>query len=83
MHKEPNLTFVWKGQPRVIIRRNLEFFEYQMLHTKFLIGWSILEKGFKGITTYGHGGHLGHVTLPISINLSPLVPEAEGEVGVP
>ena len=42
-----------------------------MLHTKFqshrFIG-SGEENFFKVFTIYGHGGHLGHVTLLICIN---------------
>ena len=41
-----------------------------MLHAKFkIIGHLVLEKKiFKVFTIYGHGGHLGHVTLTIYIN---------------
>ena len=49
-----------------------------MLHTKFQGHWSIAsgeEDCFKVFTIYGHGGHVGHVTLLICINFhshSPL-----------
>ena len=40
-----------------------------MLHTKFrenLPAYSGEEGFFKGLTIYGHGGHLGHVTSILS-----------------
>ena len=45
--------------------------ESSMLHTKFLeIGPPVPEKMFfKVFTIYGHGGHLGHVTWTIYINI--------------
>ena len=42
-----------------------------MLHTKFQGHWSIgsgEEDFFKGFNTYGHGGHVGHVTQTIYVN---------------
>ena len=49
-----------------------------MQHTKFQGHWSIgsgKEDFFKVFTIYGHGGHVGHVTQLIGINVhfhSPL-----------
>ena len=42
-----------------------------MIHAKFkIIGLLVLEKEIlKVFTIYGHGGHLGHVTCTIYINL--------------
>ena len=47
-----------------------------MLHTKFHENPSIGsgEEDFKVFTVYGHGGHLGHVTLTIYINFRPPFP---------
>ena len=43
-----------------------------MLHAKLIIGRLVLEKKIlKIFTIYGHGGHLGHVTWTIYINLYP------------
>ena len=47
-----------------------------MLHTKFQ-GHQFIGSGedfFKVFTIYGHGGHLGHVTLLICINFHSHVP---------
>ena len=37
-----------------------------MLHAKFHSNWS---NGSGGVLPYGHGGHLGHVTWIIYINI--------------
>ena len=34
-----------------------------------IIGLPVLEKIFKRLTIYGHGGHLGHVTCTIYVNV--------------
>ena len=49
-----------------------------MLHTKFReIGLPVPEKIFRGgFTTYGHDGHLGHVTSIMSSDFHFLVPES-------
>ena len=40
-----------------------------MLRTKFKCNWSVgVGDGFEGSTTYGHGGHIGHVTWTVSAN---------------
>ena len=62
----------FKGQPRIIIWRNLVILEYPMLHTKFQDHWlfgSGEEDFLKVFTIYGYGGHLGHLNSPVSINL--------------
>ena len=41
---------------------------YPMLHTKFQGHWSVgsgEEESLKVFTIYGHGGHIGHVTLTV------------------
>ena len=43
---------------------------YPMLHTKFqghLSVGSEIEDSLKVFTLYGHGGHIGHVTLTVCI----------------
>ena len=63
MRKKPKSKKA-KDQPRIIIWRNLVKLWFPMLHLSFkIIGCSVLEKIFKG-----HGGYLGHVTAPVSIN---------------
>ena len=59
-----------QGQPKVIICIFLVVLSYLMLHTKFQ-GHPSVNSGeedfFKVFTIYGHGSHLGHVTLFICI----------------
>ena len=48
-----------------------------MLHTEFQGHWFIVsgeQDFFKVFTIYGHGGHLGHVTLLICINFHSHIP---------
>ena len=48
-----------------------------MLHTKFQRHWSTgsgKEDFLKIFTIYGHGGHIGHVTLRVCINFYSLNP---------
>ena len=41
-----------------------------------VIGQLVLgKKIFKGFTIYGHGGHIGHVTLRVCINFMPSAQE--------
>ena len=50
---------------------------YTMLHTKFQSHQSIgsgEEDFLKVFTIYGHGGHLGHMTLLICIYFIPMHP---------
>ena len=64
-----------QGQLRITININFVEPEYIMLHAKFHVNRTIVlwEKMFKVFTIYGHGGHLGHVTLTSYINvISPL-----------
>ena len=57
-----------QGQPRGISWTKLVVLEYYMLHTKFSrsSAFQFQRRRFlKVFTIYGHGGHLGHVTLTI------------------
>ena len=47
-----------------------------MLHTKFQGYWSTGsgEDFLKVFTIYGHGGHIGHVTLRVCTNFYSLSP---------
>ena len=50
-----------------------------MLHTKFQRHWSIdsgEENFLKVFTIYGYGGHVGHVTQLICINLHSFSPSS-------
>ena len=50
-----------------------------MLHTKFHGNQSVRsgEKDFQRVSTiYGHGGHLGHVTIIMSSDFHFFVPES-------
>ena len=49
-----------------------------MLHTKFHGNWPTGsgEDFLRVFTTYGHGGHLGHVTSIMSSDFLFLVPES-------
>ena len=78
--KSPNYK-IWpcrkigQGQPRVIICTNYDGLESPMLHTKFCgnqPAGSGEEDFWRGFTTYGRGGHLGHVTrMPATNFCSP------------
>ena len=59
-----------QDQPKVIICIFLVVLRYLMLHSKFQGHRSInSEEDFlRFFTIYGHGGHLGHLTLLICIN---------------
>ena len=60
---------IGQGQPRVIIYIHFVELEFSMLLAKFQNNrFLVLEKKIlKVFTIYGHGGHLGHVTLTIYI----------------
>ena len=50
---------------------------YSMLHTKFQGHWSAgsgEEDSLKAFTIYGHGGHIGRVTLTVCIYFHSLSP---------
>ena len=61
-----------QGQPRVIIRTNYGGMKSPMLHAKFRRNRPIASGGeefLRVFTIYGRGGHLGHVTQVLRINI--------------
>ena len=67
------------GQPNVIIWRNYDGLEFQMLHTKFWGNPSIgsgEEDFWRVFTTYGRSSHLSHVISIMFMNLHFLVLES-------
>ena len=68
---------IGRHQPLVIIWAFLVVLGYPMLPTKFQGHWSIgsgEEDFLKVFTIYGHGGHIGHVTLTVCIYFHFLSP---------
>ena len=66
-----------QDQPKVIICAIMVVLGYPMLHTKFQGHWSTgsgEEDFLKVFTLYGHGGHIGHVTLRVCTNFYSLSP---------
>ena len=61
---------IGQGHPSVMIYINFVDLRSLMLHTKFQNHRpSGSEEDLKNNAIYSHGGHLGHVTLTIYINL--------------
>ena len=63
---------VGQGQPIIIIGANLVGPTSPMLYTKSQGHWPFgsRRRYLKDFTIYGHGGHLGHVTRTICINVT-------------
>ena len=68
---------IGQGHTRVIIWKNYNGQESQMLHNKFCGNRPAGSGDFWSVfTIYGYGGHLGHVTSIISINFHFHVPKS-------
>ena len=70
---------IGQGQSRVSIWPNYDRQESTMRHTKFSGNQSTgsgEEDFWRVFTIYRHGGHLGNVTIIVSINFHFLVPES-------
>ena len=70
-----NLNWTWhkigQGQPGVMIYINFVVLQSMMLHTKFQGNWpnGSGERFFKVLSSFGHDGHLSHVTMTVCLSL--------------